>query len=849
MKSETSLNGIIDGKAETELHSQNINTKAHNIKEEPVEVSDTKSSTATIEPSSETLCLSVKSEKVEEVKRNSAEEIQQTLKNDQQAKIPLKKRGMKFSEDFEKSSSITVQNPSVTQVKETSKSDTAPEQTKTVLNDHVNGEIQPTLEKDLQSQLSKSLKDDGVCKEQKTEMATDKSAVVRENESPSTDKEGMKDKKDKDCSEEKDTEVVPSHQADLDKNDMQAEKETTASTEKREAHQSSSPPKAESTPLLKDVNNALEKSSNHEKHEKVTEKPSDTEECCSGDKTTSSKETDKTLTIDESDNLNLNHEVTPKETETKDSEEKPGCVDMDTSESSQMEETKTSSVSDIKQAEVSETDAKDMEISEMNVEKSNNSVLKEKQVDIKTTETESVDKDPAKKTDDSENTVSPSVTKMTEMLKDGDNTETQEVTQCSTVNKNADKPLISDESKEISNTKEAVEHCLVEKVNKSESFKPAEKQCNIKDEEVTPKKNSAASETDTEKMENTERTEKPEDTKKSVNCDDNTIHDVTKISDSVPRPTEVEAVAVKLDLTKPQEDDKIEMNFVAHKTTEETSEGKDKPSSPIEKTKVSEETDKESNKEEEKVSEEQHNKTETEHLSSESKKDADKVSKKDTDNENIKKDSEEHLCQEKGTYKLSITDKTKEEEPKKSETSTEMEESGHENVSKEPDAKTSSETEKQGHQSKEPETDKSTDEESKSKSGEQESATKQEVTNGGEAPTDVPVEGGRQKMKPPAHRRKAELQREERQGDSESDTNTGRSLRRSPRISRPTPKAVEIHDRKTEKPQAAEKREKDKDEKDDEEEEVVVKAVQKKPREKKPDQEGQPKPKVRLLTR
>uniref|UniRef100_A0A3Q1JS51 PHD-type domain-containing protein n=1 Tax=Anabas testudineus TaxID=64144 RepID=A0A3Q1JS51_ANATE len=833
LKSETSLNGIIEGKTETELHSGNIST--HNIKEEPVEVSDTKASTATSEPSSESSCLTVKSEKVEEVKRNSAEEIQQALKNDQQAKIPLKKRGMKFSEDFEKSSGNLVQNQSVSQVKETAKSDTANEQTKKALNDHVNGEIQPASEKDLHTHVSEPLKDTGVYKDQKTEAAINKSVVVRENELPSPDKEGTKDKKDTVCSTEKVTEGVQSHQAESDKKDLDIqEKETTAVTDIKEAHDSPLPTKAESTPLLKDVNNALEKCSNDEKHEKVTEKPADTEE---------SSSEDKTMT-DKSDKLPLNHEVTPKETESKDSEERTGSIDMDTSEPHQMEETKTSKTSD-----VSGTNVIDMEISEMNVEKSNNSVTEEKPVNSKTRETQSTDKDPANKMDDSENSVLQSFTKTTEILKDGDNEDTQEITQSSTVDKNY-KPLISEESNEISNTQEAVEPSVVEKVNKSESFTPAEKQ----DSETTPKENSAASETNTEKMENTEKTEKPEDTKKSVNCEDNTIHDITTISDSMPEPMEVEAVAVKQDLTKPQEDDKIEMNSVEHKTTEETSEGKDKPSSLVEKTKVPEETDKESNKEEENVPEEQPNKTETEPLSSEIKKDADKVSKKDTDNEKHRKVSEEHLCQGKESHtdsttdELSITDKTKEEKHKKSKTSTKIDESDQKNVSQEPNAKSSSETEKPGHASKEPETDKSTDEESKSKSGEQDSATKKEVANGVEAPAEVQVQSGRRKIKPLAHRRKAELQREERQGDSESDTNTGRSLRRSPRISRPTPKAVEIHDRKTEKPQAAPPAEKDKDEKD-EEEEVVVKAVQKKPREKKPDQEGQPKPKVRRKVR
>ncbi|KAK2828400.1 hypothetical protein Q5P01_019434 [Channa striata] len=850
LKSETSLNGIIEGKIDAELHSDNISIKTHNIKEEPMEGSDTKSSTATSEPASETQCLPVKSEKVEEVKRNSGEEIQQSLKTDQQAKIPLKKRGMKFSEDFEKSSGIIAQNPSVCQVKETSKPDAAPEHAKhtQILNDHVNGEIQTASEKDLHTHLSESINDTSIYKEQATETVAGKSVTVRENESPSIEKDDLKDKKDRVCSKENVSEVVPSTDFDQNNLDSQTEKETTAVTEKTETQESPPPPKIESPPLSKDEINALDKPSNHDKHEEIKEKPADMENSCSVDKTTTSKESDKTLTTDESDNLNLNHELTSKEVKSKDSEEKPGCVDMDTSESSQTQESETSKTTetllDIKQAEVSETGVKELEIPQINVDKSDNSASDEALEVIKTTKTQSTDNDPANKTCDSEKS---------EILKEVDNKELEEVTQCPTVNKNADQPTISETQDEISNTKESVEVSLIKTINESELCKPAGKESIVKDAEETTNKNSAASDTDTEKVENTERTEEPEDPTQSVNCEDNSKPDVTKISDSLPGHMDVEAVAVKQDLTKPQEDDNVEINSIAHMTKEETSEGKDEPFSTAEKTKVSEEINNQCNKEEEKLPEKQHNRTEAEHQSSETKKDADKVTKEDTDNEKLgENDGEEPQYQEKESQECSIMDKisktdTKIEKHAHKKSETETEESGHQSLAEEPGDKSSNVTEKP---SKNPETDKSTDEESKSKNDEPDSAVKKEVANGAESPADVQVAGGRRKIKPPAHRRKAELQREDRQGDSESDSNTGRSLRRSPRISRPTPKAVEIHDRKTEKPQAAppaEKHEKDKVEKEEEEEEeeVLVKSVQKKPREKKPDQEGQPKTKGR----
>ncbi|GAA6233507.1 remodeling and spacing factor 1-like [Lates japonicus] len=846
---KSSLNGIIEGKAEAELHSESISTKAQNIKEEPMEVSDTKTSTAASEPVSET--PSVRAEKGAEAKKNSAEEIQQALKNDQQAKIPLKKRGMKFSEDFEKKSGIIVPNPSVSQVKDAPKADVTPDLTKKAqsVNDHVNGEIKPSSEKDLQSHLSESLKDATADKEKMTEPAVE----VTENDSPSKDKEGVKDKKDEASSGKKITEVVVLHQDDSDKKNqaMQVEKESTAAeTEKKEAHESPPLPKAESPPSPKDVNNALEKSSNHEKPEEMKEKPADTEESCTVDKTTTLKGSDKTLTTDESENLNLNHEVTSKEAESKDSGEKPACVDIDTSESGQTVETKrTENVSDMKNKEASDKDAEETSTSETNVEKSNDLAAKEKPGVIKTTEMESAGKDPPKKSDDSETAVSPSVIKKAETVKDGANPEKQEVKQSSAIIKEADKPSEAEKSEETSDIKERVESADI-KVDKSEPCKPTEKHDNIKDTEKTPEK----------APEKTEKTEKPEDVKKAVNCEDNTIHDATKISDSTSGPMEVEAVAVKQDLTKPQEDDKTEMNSVVHKTTEKATEGKDKPSSLAEKTK--EETDKKPDKEEEKVSEEQPEQIEKERPSSETQRDADKGSEKDTDKEKLTNDSEKHSSQDEESQadstndKPSKTDKAKKEKDvhKESETSTKTEKSGHQNASKEADAESSTETEKSGEPSKELSADKPTDEERKSKSEEEDSATKKEVANGSEAPTEVQEKGVRRKMKPPAHRRKAELQREERQGDSESDTNTGRSLRRSPRISRPTPKAVEIQDRKMEKSQAAppaEKREENKAEKgkdeeeEEEEEEEEVKAVQKKPREKKADQEGQPKSKGR----
>lgn len=117
-----------------------------------------------------------------------------------------------------------------------------------------------------------------------------------------------------------------------------------------------------------------------------------------------------------------------------------------------------------------------------------------------------------------------------------------------------------------------------------------------------------------------------------------------------------------------------------------------------------------------------------------------------------------------------------------------------------------------------------------------------EVVNGGEA-----LAGSQATSKRVAHRRRAQVQAED-WPDTESDANVGRSLRRSPRISRPTAKTVESHDKSSQNSTPAEKQEDEKSRKDrEEEEEDEVKATQKKAREKKEGQEGQTKLKVRQL--
>lgn len=126
-------------------------------------------------------------------------------------------------------------------------------------------------------------------------------------------------------------------------------------------------------------------------------------------------------------------------------------------------------------------------------------------------------------------------------------------------------------------------------------------------------------------------------------------------------------------------------------------------------------------------------------------------------------------------------------------------------------------------------------------SPETECGSHKEVVNGGEA-----LPGSQATSKRPVHRRRAQVQAEDWPADAESDANVGRSLRRSPRISRPTTKTAEVHDKSSQNSMPAEKQEDEKSRKEkEEEEEEEVKATERKPREKKVEQEGQTKSKVR----
>lgn len=705
-ETKLSLNGIVEGKPE--LDSEN-GAKAENIKDEPMEVTDIKPVSREPTPPCTTTGVSVKTEKEDEATKKRSEEIQHSMKNDQEAKIPLKKRGKKFSENFEKNGSITAQNPAAAILKEASEAESTEQSQKIQkVHDQVNGEVQPLSERE-------SLK----------ESAADKEQANKSNALPPSDQDGPQEKHEV-CR----TEIIK----EVKSQQSGSRRTENVQTGQKDAHESLQPSQ-EQIALCKDLNNGVEKTSNHENPEKIKKSKSAEGISFSENETNLRKKTDKL------DTLNSNHELKSKEAESKGS--------SDTSEPNRTNESTKSNGS------------------ESHVDRSDLSASKGKSESVTTTETLSADKDPPEKPVQSEATLSPRVAEK------------------------PDEPSLCDKSEERVNKKENVAPAAPP----SESCKPSEE---------SHVKTTVADQVCEKKIEH------PEEVKKMTNCEDRAVCDVTTRGGSESRQATEETLDGKHELMKPEEVKKTELNSVKSKTTDDASDGKDEPSSPV-KTQACEETDKTSKRHEKE--EEKEPEKDSQDTRGESTKDPAK-DKKLSNKEDISSDQ-------------GVKSEAKEEKAQ-NKSSSENKDSKVQQMSNDLDVESSEES------SKRPNKGQSTD-----------ASTEKSKTKKVESRSDA-----RRMNRPPAHRRKVELQSEERLGDSESDTNAGRCLRRSPRISKPTQKAVEIQDKKSEKAAAPpQKQEEDKDDKEkdeeEDEEETDIKTVQRKPKEKKADQESQLKPKVR----
>ncbi|XP_034033570.1 remodeling and spacing factor 1-like [Thalassophryne amazonica] len=726
-EAKSSLNGISEDKCDPELVMKSENSSvdpkgpAKNIKEEPMEVLHSKPSE--VELVFETLPVPVKAEQGDEIKRSSVEELQQAMKNEQQAKIPLKKRGMKFTEDFR------TQKPLLPQIKEPRKCDVTSEQSKKMHGaiDHVNGDAQQTPEKVFCGRL---------CEQQKTVAAGNEQVP----EAATGDGESIKEQKNK-----------VSEEVTLCHTDVENKGQST------QEERGTDPPATEVT-SSKDGMTSAEKTLNH-----GASKPPYGKMDHAGEETVMLKN------------------AVAKDDESKDTNKSstPDSVGANPPESSRTEETNNMDTSEnlaVVNHQEKLSNADDKKTLDANVEKQDQPA---EMGDVKVSQEELCDSE----------SVSSSVIKKTEMLKHADQTKSLESRQVPHNSKD-NHLIIETEGASNMNHTNPDDTTDKNKVKNTETIPPVDKD-----------KMSAGAAHDTE-TETQEETANLEDMKKTAGAE----------------------VSDQCDATKSQEDRKI---MLKSKTSEET----DGPSCPFEDTKLCPKT----NKNPESADKEQE----------------ESLSQCKDEKENLKTNCDELSCQDE-VEKKQLADKVSKKELKDAkddddhETSTKTDKRRSTKVSKDPETELS-ETDKPGRHSasKEPDSCKQPTLENKGRRKERTLTRAKYILDDGNTPKEVQEEHVRLKTKTPAHRRKAELLREGRRGDSESDTNVGRSLRRSPRISRPTTKVVEIQDRKQEKPQvapSAEKEEKDQDEEDEEEE---MKATQKKPREKKVDQEAQTKPKGR----
>ncbi|XP_029555883.1 remodeling and spacing factor 1 [Salmo trutta] len=303
---KSSLSGLKD---ESESKSQSeepmvddkvtIHTQA--IKEEPMEVSESKESTATnaTEPLAEKPCLTPQTEQTEEAKRKTTNELQRAMKNDQQAKIPLKKREMKLCENFDNNSgggsSIFVRNPSVVPVKEapeveeTSKEvSDAPVGTIECKSDQMNGDARSATEKS----VNDGLRDSADGKKRQTKDAPGEECKAAE--ASAKDKINLDKEKEEMASN---TELAMANETSLQKM-VPAEKECTEDSEevKKSALKVAKSPSPLMTKPLTSSKNATsppEKYSDCKEEQKVKVSKWDVKVCRTEHTTYTSIETDK----------------------------------------------------------------------------------------------------------------------------------------------------------------------------------------------------------------------------------------------------------------------------------------------------------------------------------------------------------------------------------------------------------------------------------------------------------------------------------------------------------------------------------------------------------------------------
>ncbi|XP_014912297.1 remodeling and spacing factor 1 [Poecilia latipinna] len=961
-ESKLPLNGVIEAKLEPELVSETVSTKAQSIKEEPMEAADSKPPPTDPTPH----CTAVKGE---EVKKSGSEEIQQTLKNDQQAKIPLKKRGMKFSEDFgEKNGTITAQNLSVPE--------SNLEQKVQRINDQVNGEVLPPVDGEPEKQRSKdkptenlpaaaaggnkSLQDDSTrTEEKKTEN--------RETNKPPQDATLACEDGDKSSNQEEEEKMDESEPAEVKAKETGEANpdgnirisiscvETDVSESKKELSvgesDSSEAKDMKESNKTKDVDLAQEVSAEKDLTKKdPVEKDQTIKDPVEMVQTTKDPAEMVQTTKDPAEMVQTTKDPAEKVQTVKDPAEKvlvtkvPAEKDPTEIDSAEKDSTEKDPVA--KDPTIKELMTKDP--AEKNPPKKDPMILSPVEKDQ--TKNFSAEKDPAEKDSTktsaekdpvaNEQLIKESMTKNpAEKVSPEKDIVEKDLTNVSAEKDPTKKDLTTkdsvetDQTKNVSAGKDSVEKDLVTKV-------PVEKYCAEKDstknvvakdptiKDLTvknPAEMESAKKDQTTKIsaekgpvaedltkDPTKGPTQRDSTKKDSVETESATKDVLKKVSAEKDPAEKDPVAKDAMKTGPVEKDLSEKDSTVKDPSDKDPVQKSaepkatiiqcadaKTDKPIITDKSGERTEAPHvNKDKSESGTPNRKSDDVEEVSSENRQDVKKDSNckdgticdsrltgEESGDENNRtkmqtdeKNSEQKSCEQTDKPSSPAEKKKSPKETgskrKEEEVSLTIKEPPSENKKeispdkgKEDDSQKREITDEEAQ--KQNKTESSPTNSSKESESSKEMPEKQTKGAAGDAPADCsrkpeqvrngdggspPQEGARRRNRPPAHRRRAELQREDRHGDSESDTNTGRCLRRSPRISRPTQKAVEVQEKKMEKlppTPFAQDHDKDQDKKEEEEEEekADVKTVQKKPKEKKADQEGQPKPKGRKRRR
>ncbi|KAK3549398.1 hypothetical protein QTP86_001231 [Hemibagrus guttatus] len=756
-----------DVKSDKPIVVEGTITKA--VKEEPMEEDESINNTS--ESTSEKTGAPLPSEHTGEVKKS--DEIQKALKNDQQAKIPLKKREMKRSEDFATNncgsggSSIIMRNPTVKEVRPAGEENG-------LSSENLNGDVSPDVAAEGDSQARDNLQ-------------------IKQTELQVKDQQADAEVK-KTIKQLSETKQEGGHEEKQEKMDATTGKSQTSMEESMEVEEpAASKGDQETSPKREETAQTTEKSSEAIPLQADSEKPDES------DKMEIAEDCSKPLDEEAPENTGVKKPVDQAENE---------------KERETLKESPCPNERDMNQ--------------------------KREEIKLESGDTASNEKADAAKDDKTQMGTEASMETEISTSQDSTKQQSDAHEQRRLGARKADKPCTSEETKrpddEASST--TLEDCALldgdkkpesgstkqsetQELHKEDTIPVKEKEESepLKEEKKLPEDSNVSKEKENPSL--PKENEKTEDCEKSAVCEETITetaakeslkseHDRMSDNTAMPDTEGTDSVA-----TQKESEDQEKQN--AMKKTEET------PSPAVSKT--------EKVVKEEKPVEVISADTKDANTDNKEGKEQNMVVKKEPSDATSKVcDAElpKEACTEKGVQEEHPVEESK---VSTEESSVDQKEHGEHKSTSEKEASPCGEPTEDQTQAKE---------EEKTKTGKGEAED-------GKVPPEVPQEGIRLKIKVPAHRRRAELQREEGKGDSESEASEGRYLRRSPRICRPTAKLAEIQDRKVEKKQVTPSVEKEKEE--NEEKEIEENAVQKKPREKKVEQEGQAKPKGRRQRR